>query len=57
MHIHVHGGNGEAKFSIEPSIELAQNTGLSAHELSVTLRIIREHEHDIRRAWHAHFGN
>jgi hypothetical protein len=25
--------------------------------VSVALRIIREHEHDIRRAWHAHFGN
>jgi hypothetical protein len=56
MHIHVHGANGEAKFWIEPTIELAQNFGLSSQEVSVTLRLIREHEHDIRSAWHAHFG-
>ncbi len=28
MHVHVHGTNGEAKFWLEPKIELAGNYGL-----------------------------
>jgi len=27
MHVHIQGQGGEARFWIEPSIELAQNTG------------------------------
>src|SRR5689334_12110551 len=30
MHVHVHGENGEAKFWMEPNIELAQNYVLFA---------------------------
>lgn len=29
MHVHVQGQNGEAKFWLEPVIEVAQHTGLS----------------------------
>jgi hypothetical protein len=57
MHVHVHGENGEAKFWMEPNIELAQNYGLSQPELSDVLRLIREKEDVIRRAWHDHFSS
>ncbi len=57
MHVHVYGQNGEAKFWLEPQIELAQNYGLSQKELSEALRLIKEHERDIRSAWHKHFGS
>ena len=57
MHVHVHGQNGEAKFWLEPSIELAQNYGLSQQEVNIALRLIREHENEIRDAWHKHFGS
>jgi hypothetical protein len=57
IHVHVHGQNGEAKFWLEPQIELAQNYGLSQKELSEALRLIKEHKHDIRSAWHKHFGS
>jgi Domain of unknown function (DUF4160) len=57
MHVHVYGQNGEAKFWLEPQIELAQNYGLSQKELSEALRLIKEHEHDIRSAWHKYFGS
>jgi hypothetical protein len=57
MHVHVHGQNGEVKFWLEPQIELAQNYGLSQKELSKALRLIKEHEHDIRSAWTRHFGS
>ena len=56
MHIHVKGPSGEAKFWLEPQTELAQNYGLSARHVSAALRLIEEHESDIRRAWQTHFG-
>lgn len=56
LHIHVHGQNGEAKYWIEPQVELAQNYGLSETELNLVWKLIKEHEHDIRNAWSLHFG-
>jgi hypothetical protein len=55
MHIHVSGQGGEAKFWIEPRIELMQNFGLSAAELKSAGKLIEEHEDDIRQAWQRHF--
>ena len=56
IHIHVQHATGEAKFWIEPEIKLAQNYGLSARGVATALRLIREHEDEIRAAWEAHFG-
>lgn len=56
MHVHVQGQNGEAKFWLEPVIELAQFVGLSRHELKEALRLVQEHENDIRNAWYKHFA-
>jgi hypothetical protein len=56
LHVHVMGSGGEAKFWIEPKIELAQNYGMSRRSLASALRLIREHEREIRTAWKAHFG-
>lgn len=56
MHIHVYCARGEAKFWIEPRIELAVNHGLTQKDLADARQIIRNHEPEIRRAWHAHFG-
>ena len=55
MHVHVQGQNGEAKYWLEPKIELAQSVGLSRREIHVALRLIQEHECDIRNAWYKHF--
>lgn len=57
MHVHVQGQSGEAKFWLEPAIELAQHIGLSQHQINETLRLVQEHEHDIRNAWRKHFSN
>ncbi len=56
MHIHVMCQSGEAKFWMEPEVELAQNYGLSRGEIGDALRMIQEHENDIRSAWQRHFG-
>jgi len=55
MHVHVQSQSGEAKFWLEPTIELAQYAGLSQREINETLRLVQEHEHDIRSAWRKHF--
>jgi len=55
LHVHVQGGRGEAKFWLEPEIKLAQNFGMSARSVSVALRLVREHEREIREAWKRHF--
>ncbi len=55
IHIHVHGQTGEAKFWIEPTIELAMNSGLSDRLVAKAERLIREHEDEIRSAWAEHF--
>jgi hypothetical protein len=56
MHVHVKGPDGEAKFWIEPAIELDQNYGLTARHVKAALKSIREHEDEIREAWAAHFS-
>jgi len=56
MHVHVQSPEGEAKFWLEPSIALAQNLGLKERSVCAALRLIKEHEQEVRRAWHAHFG-
>lgn len=55
-HVHVQHGSGEAKFWLEPQLELAQNYGLTPIRINTTLRIIREHQDEIRAAWEKHFG-
>jgi hypothetical protein len=35
---------------------VAQNLGLSSRLATTALRLVREHEDEIRNAWEAHFG-
>ena len=55
-HVHVYHATGEAKFWLEPSIELAQNYGLTTSRLNRALKILEEHSDAIRAAWQTHFG-
>lgn len=55
MHVHVQSQNGEAKVWLEPKIEIAQRAGLSLHEVNEALRLVQEHQNDIRSAWQKHF--
>jgi hypothetical protein len=56
MHVHVYHAEGEAKFWLEPRVELAVNYGLSERRLARAQRLAQEHEDEIRDAWRAHFG-
>ena len=55
-HVHAHHETGEAKFWLEPEIAVAQNYGLSPARLTAALRLVQEHEDEIRAAWQTHFG-
>ena len=55
-HVHVYHADGEAKFWLEPTIELANDYGLGPTRMNVALKIIEEHQDEIRAAWSKHFG-
>ena len=55
MHVHVLSPDGEAKFWLEPEIELAVSKGLKAVELSELHRIVEERQDEIRNHWRRHF--
>ena len=56
MHVHVHHAEGEAKFWLEPRLELAENYGMSRQRLARARRLVEENEHAIRNAWKGHFA-
>lgn len=56
MHIHASHPSGEAKFWLEPRIELALNHGLTPRHLAIATHLIREHVDEIRTAWRRHFS-
>lgn len=56
LHVHAIGPEGEAKFWLEPEIALARNHGLTDKKIAEALRLIGEHEDEIRAAWRRHFG-
>jgi Domain of unknown function (DUF4160) len=57
LHIHVQSADGEAKFWLEPNIELARNYDLSDTDLRRLQQLVAEHEQEIRDAWNSHFAS
>lgn len=57
IHIHVSHTDGEAKYWIEPEIELAMNQGLSQKLLNETFSLVQQHHKEILDAWRIHFGS
>ena len=55
-HVHVYCERGEAKFWLEPKIELAKNFGMVTRQILVSKTLIEEHYDEIRNAWQTHFG-
>lgn len=55
MHIHVYCADGEAKFWLEPYVEVAQSYGISQKQLREMQHLIEEHKDDITNAWKQHF--
>ena len=55
IHIHVVSPDGEAKFWLEPTIALANYSGLKKKELSFLQKTVEEHRNEIIRKWKKHF--
>ena len=47
MHVHVAHTDGEAKFWLEPQIELAMNQGLSNKQLNEASLLVQNHYEEI----------
>lgn len=56
VHVHVVSLDGEAKFWVEPEIELAVNKGFKPHQVNELTQVINEHRHEICAHWKRHFG-
>ena len=53
--MHVQHAEGEAKFWIDPAVELHANYGLKAKRLAEAQKLVEEHLNEIRNAWAKHF--
>jgi len=56
MHVHVGNQDGEAKFWLDPMVELARNYRLSGVQLREVEEIVVRHQNEFRAAWAGHFG-
>jgi hypothetical protein len=54
-HVHVQHADGEAKFWIDPNVELVANFSLKPKQVAEAQRLIEEHLNEIRSAWAKHF--
>ncbi len=57
MHVHVVSGDGEAKFWLEPDIEIARNYRYTIKQLKEVEKLIEEHKNELISAWQEHFGS
>ena len=57
MHVHVACADGEAKFWLEPRIELGMQKGLALHRLNEIEKIVEDHQDELRGAWREHLGS
>lgn len=57
IHVHIVSGDGEAKFWLEPEIELAKNYRYTRKQLKDIEKLIEEHQNELISAWQQHFGD
>lgn len=55
MHVHIVSGDGEAKYWLEPEIELARNFRYSGSQLKEIKTLIEAHYDELVSAWRRHF--
>ena len=56
MHVHVVKGGYEAKFWLEPEVELARNYGFGEADLKKITKIVEQYGNDFKRQFAAHIG-
>ena len=56
MHIHVLCCGQEAKFWLEPQVELAKNSGIPEHKLSEIKKIVEKYADSFKEQFCQHIG-
>ena len=56
MHVHVVSGDGEAKFWLEPAVELVKNYNYNSGQLRTIESLIEAHYDELKTAWRDFFG-
>ena len=56
MHIHIVSNGAEAKFWVEPNVEMAVNNGFGKIEINELGKLVKDNENKIRNSWNKHFG-
>jgi hypothetical protein len=56
-HVHVVSGDGEAKFWLEPDLELAKNYGYNRQQLKEIESLVEDHRDELVSAWKQHFSS
>ena len=57
MHVHVAGHDGDAKFWLEPEIELAMSHDIAQHQINSIKKMVEDHKDEITNAWREHLGS
>jgi hypothetical protein len=55
MHVHVVCADGEAKFWLEPDVEVVKNHHLTAKQVSQIEAVVKERKDEICNAWRRYF--
>jgi hypothetical protein len=55
-HVHITSPEGEAKFWLEPTVELAKSFGFSEKQINELKSIVIEKRDEILDKWKSHFG-
>ena len=56
MHVHVISGEGEAKFWLEPELQLSKSYRYNRQQLKEIESVIEEHYDELVSAWQRNFG-
>ena len=56
IHVHVRGGDCEAKFWLKPMVRVADSDGFDSRNLRELALVIEENIELIERHWHEHFS-
>jgi len=54
-HVHVGCSDGEAKFWLEPKVELVRTHGLQPAQVAESRIMVEEKRNELLDAWHKHF--
>jgi hypothetical protein len=56
-HVHVISADGEAKFWLEPEIELAKNYRFTNRQINEIATLVEVHYDELTTAWREHFSH